>query len=158
MLEYSDKFTLFTKTTNDIVYLPHEKFIGKPHEAPVPLVQMISSSSSEHYFYPKDRKFIGRFGRQFEILDLAMPYVSMVIWEQGSFSSGEGRLHIQAQIELEYWLGIADKKYATKLPKLTRPEIIGNLEFLLSFIPQERSIVIDQNLLPKKRSVMTCDT
>ncbi len=154
--DYSDKFFLFTKTTRDIVYLPHEKFIGKPYEAPVPLVQMLSSSNSEHYFYPKDRKFMGRFGRQFEILDLAMPYISIMLWEQsGYFSYKEGRskLHLEIELDFDAWLTI-NPEFVDKYPKLTRPEILLNLEFLLGFIPRERPIILDQctDVVPRKRA------
>lgn len=158
--EYSSEFLLFTRTRIEPVLLPHDKFIGKPHERPVPLVQLINSTRSEHYFYPGDKRFVGRM-TDFNILDLAMPYLNVHIREQanGTFSSGRSNVHVEAELDLEYWQYV-NPEYVDSYPQLTRTEILQNLEFLLGFIPRERSQTINLNSLrapssrkhPKTRS------
>ncbi len=147
--DYSPEFLLFTRTTRELALLAHPQFIGKPEEKPVPLLRMIDVLNSEHYFYPIDNKFVGRMQQQLEILDLAMPYVNMRIWEQSGYSGrkeGQGVLHIETELDFEYQLVLCPE-YREDYLLRTRTEILQDLEFLLSFIPRERSPTINLNSL-----------
>ncbi len=146
LTRYSSIFKLFMYSESSLVYLPHEKFIGKPHESPVPLLQEMIHSTSEIYFYPANKRFVGLLRTiQPEILQLAMPGVGMRLWEMGGYYSidtGKSYLDVTIQLDLDIHTCINPDSLRED-DITTRDNVFKNLEFLLGFIPKKTPKVID---------------
>ncbi|MBI2044712.1 hypothetical protein HYT23_01505 [Candidatus Pacearchaeota archaeon] len=150
LTNYSNSFYLSLKSSHELVIVPDEGFIGREHELPNPSARLLESFKSEVYFSPRDRKFIG-FARsmQPEILELAMPGISMRIWEQsGYFNSDSGRsfLDINVQMHMDQET-CANPEF--RKDEIQRDVIISNLEFLLGFIPKTTPQIIDEKTTEK---------
>lgn len=137
---YSNFFYLLVDSKEETVLVPHDRFIGREDEMPLPVARLVESSTRDIYFSPEDKKFLGILKtRQPEILELTMYHINMRLWEQtGYFNTKSGKSFLEVKMEWSYdFHTCVSPTSLSNIVILTRGEIARNLEFLLNLLPRE---------------------